>query len=55
MRLANPPETPFYADSNELLFVSIALKLTEISVDCDPTLNRHSPNVAGFMPQMWSG
>jgi hypothetical protein len=29
--------TPFYADSNELLFVSIALKLTEILADCDPT------------------
>jgi hypothetical protein len=33
MRLANPPETPFHADSIELLFVSIVLKLTEISVD----------------------
>ena len=28
-------ETSFCADSNELLFVSIALTLMEISVDCD--------------------
>jgi len=27
--------TPFHADSNELLFVSMALTLTEILVDCD--------------------
>jgi len=30
-----PPETPFHADSNELLCVSIALTLTEILLDCD--------------------
>jgi hypothetical protein len=35
-RLANPPEIPFHADSNKLLFISIALKLMEILVDCDP-------------------
>jgi hypothetical protein len=35
-KLSSLPETPFHA-SNELLFVSIALKLTEILVDCDPT------------------
>ena len=29
------PGTPFRADFNELFFVSIALALTEISVDCD--------------------
>jgi len=29
--------TPFYADSNELVFVLIALTLTEILVDCDLT------------------
>jgi hypothetical protein len=28
--VTNPPETPFHADSNKLLFVSIALTLTEI-------------------------
>jgi hypothetical protein len=30
-----PPGTPFHADFNELLFVSIALNLMEVSVDCD--------------------
>ena len=30
-----PPAIPFHADSNELLFVWIALPLTEILVDCD--------------------
>jgi hypothetical protein len=30
-------ETPFHADSNELVFGSIALTLTEILVDCDLT------------------
>jgi hypothetical protein len=30
-----PPGTPFHADFNELLFVSIALTLMEISLDCD--------------------
>jgi hypothetical protein len=30
-----PPGTPFHADFNELLSVSIALTLTEILVDCD--------------------
>jgi hypothetical protein len=29
--------TPFYADSNELFFVSIALTLKEILVGCDLT------------------
>ena len=29
-----PPGTPFHVDFNELLFVSMALMLTEISVDC---------------------
>ena len=29
--------TPFYADSNELCFVSIVLILTERLVDCDRT------------------
>lgn len=33
------PGTPFHADSNELLFVSVALTLTEILVDCDRTLS----------------
>jgi hypothetical protein len=28
-------QIPFHADFNELLFVSIALTLMEISVDCD--------------------
>jgi hypothetical protein len=32
----NPPKTAFHADPNELLFVSIALKLMEILSDCDP-------------------
>ena len=27
--------TPFHADSNEFLFVSIALTFTEILADCD--------------------
>jgi hypothetical protein len=36
-RVNPPPETPFHADPNGLLFVSIALTLTEISVDCDYT------------------
>jgi hypothetical protein len=27
--------TPFHTDSNELIFVSMALTLTEILVDCD--------------------
>jgi len=31
------PGTPFHTDSNELLFISIALMLTEMSVDCDCT------------------
>jgi hypothetical protein len=30
-----PSETALHTDSNELLFVSIALKLMEILVDCD--------------------
>jgi hypothetical protein len=34
-RVNPPPGTPSHADFNELLFVSIALMLTEISVDCD--------------------
>jgi hypothetical protein len=37
MRLANPPKTPFHTDSNELLCVSIALKLIEILLDCNRT------------------
>jgi hypothetical protein len=41
MRLAKPPKAPFHVDSNELLFVSIALKLTEILVDCDLTCSDH--------------
>ena len=32
--LTTVPEISFHADSNELLFVSIALTLTEILVDC---------------------
>jgi hypothetical protein len=37
-----PPETPFHADSNELLCVSIALILMEIWVDFDrgPNINK---------------
>jgi hypothetical protein len=34
-RVNPPPGTPFQADFNELVFVSIALTLMEISVDCD--------------------
>jgi hypothetical protein len=30
-------ETPFHTDSNESVFVSMALTLTEILVDCDLT------------------
>jgi hypothetical protein len=37
MRLANPLKHLYMLDSNELLFISTALKLIEISVDCDPT------------------
>jgi len=33
--ILTPPETSFYADFSELLFVSIALTLVEISVNCD--------------------
>jgi hypothetical protein len=29
--------TPFHTDSNQLVFVSIALILTEILIDCDLT------------------
>ena len=32
-----PPETPFHADFNELLCVSMALTLTKIMLDCDHT------------------
>jgi len=32
------PGAPFRADSNELLFVSIALTLTEMLIDCDGAL-----------------
>jgi hypothetical protein len=35
--LTPDPETPFHADSNELLFGLIALILTERLVDCDRT------------------
>jgi len=34
-RVSLVPRTPFHADFNELLFVSIALTLMEISVDFD--------------------
>jgi hypothetical protein len=37
MRLGNHPKTPFHADSNELLCISIALKLIEILQDCNRT------------------
>jgi len=33
--------TPFRADSNEFLFVSIALTFTEILVDCDRAWSDH--------------
>lgn len=39
-KVTNPPETPFRADSNELLFVSIALTLTEILMDCDQRVRK---------------
>jgi len=37
-KVTNPPETPFYADSNKLLLDSIALILTEILTDFDHSL-----------------